>query len=134
MKSVHRTASGRKSKELREEARTWKGEARTIRASAPELEPAARLREEEARRLEGEALVALEQAKLEAVTVYLGHVEKTTAKGTKTYRYYFASWRVGDKVVNKYIGSPRKMTREEATAKARDLKARDLGLRPEGEK
>ncbi len=87
MKSIHRTASGRKAKELREEARTWKGEARKIRASAPELEPAARLREEEARRLEGEALEALERARLEAVTVYLGPVEKTTAKGTKTYRY-----------------------------------------------
>jgi len=36
---------------------------------------------------------------------------------------------VGDKVVNRYIGSPRKMTLREATAKARDLKARDLGLR-----
>ncbi len=133
MKSIHRTASGRKAKELREEARTWKGEARKIRASAPELEPAARQREEEARRLEGEALEALERARLEAVTVYLGDVEKTTAKGTKTYRYYFASWKVGGKVKNVYIGSPRKMTLEEATAKARALKARDLGLRPEGE-
>ena len=128
MKNIHRTASGRKSKELREEARTWKGEARKIRASAPELEPAARLREEEARRLEGEALVALERAKLEAVTGDRCGVKKTTAKGTKTYRYYFASWRVGDKVVNKYIGSPRKMTIVEATAKARELKRRDLHL------
>jgi len=97
------------------------------------LEPAARLREEEAQRLEGEALEALKEARLEAVTIYLGDVEKTTAKGTKTYRYYFASWKVGDRVVNKYIGSPRKMTPEEATAKARELKRQDLGLRPEGE-
>jgi hypothetical protein len=36
---------------------------------------------------------------------------------------------VGDKVVNKYIGSPRKMTREAATAKARKMKAGALGLR-----
>ncbi|HNR59171.1 MAG TPA: hypothetical protein PKJ51_12010, partial [Methanothrix sp.] len=79
--------------------------------------------------LSSEELEALERARLEAVTVYLGDVEKTTAKGTKTYRYYFAAWRVGDKVVNRYIGSPRKMTLREATAKARDLKARDLGLR-----
>jgi predicted PP-loop superfamily ATPase len=128
MKNIHRTASGRKSKELRAEARTWREKAQNIRDAAPELEPAARLREEEARRLEGEALVALERAKLEAVTVYLGGVKKTTAKGTKTYRYYFASWRVGDKVVNKYIGSPRKMTIVEATAKARELKRRDLHL------
>jgi hypothetical protein len=36
-------------------------------------------------------------------------VEKITAKGPKTYEYYFASWKMGDKVVNKYIGAPRKM-------------------------
>ncbi|MDD2638185.1 MAG: hypothetical protein PHO60_04350, partial [Methanothrix sp.] len=47
----------------------------------------------------------------------------------ETYEYYFVSWKVGDKVVNKYIGSPRKMTREAATAKARKMKAGALGLR-----
>jgi len=109
--------------------RTWKGEARKIRATIPELEPAAREREMEAERLEAAATEELAgPARLEALTVYLGEVEKITAKGPKTYEYYFASWKVGDKVVNKYIGSPRMMTREEATAKARDLKARSLGL------
>jgi len=129
MKSIHRTTSGRKAKELREEARTWKGEARKIRAAAPELEPAAREREMEAERLEAAALEALEEARREAGSVFLGDVVKTTAKGEKKYRYYFASWKVGGKVKNVYIGSPRKMTLEEATAKARALKARDLGLR-----
>ena len=129
MKSIHRTTSGRKAKELREEARARRSEARNIRAAAPELEPAAREREREAERLEEEALDALEEARLEAVTVYLGDVVKTTTKGEKRYRYYFASWKVGDKVVNKYIGSPRKMTLEAATAKAREMKRRDLGLR-----
>ena len=128
MKSIHRTTSGRKAKDLREEARTWKDKARKIRAAAPELEPAAREREKEAERLEGEALKALEEARLEAVTVYLGDVVKTTAKGEKKYRYYFASWKVGGKVKNVYIGSPRKMTLEEATAKAQELKRRDLRL------
>jgi len=128
MKSIHRTASGRKAKELREEARTWRVEARRIRAADPKLEPAAREREREAKRLEALAEEALERARLEAVTVYLGDVVKTTAKGEKKCRYYFASWKVGGKVVNKYIGSPRKMTREAATAKARKLKAEALGL------
>ncbi|MDD3566213.1 MAG: hypothetical protein PHN90_11160 [Methanothrix sp.] len=126
MKSIHRTTSGRKAKELREEARDRRREARNIRAAAPELAPAAREREMEAERLEGEALEALEEARLEAVSVYLGDVVKTTAKGEKKYRYYFASWKVGDKVVNKYIGSPRKMTMEEATAKACEMKRRSL--------
>jgi hypothetical protein len=129
MKSIHRTTSGRKAKELREEARDRRREARNIRAATPELDPAAREREREAERLEGEALEALEEARLEAVTVYLGDVVKTTAKGEKKYRYYFASWKVGGKVKNVYIGSPRKMSLEEATAKARELKRRDLGLR-----
>ena len=62
------------------------------------------------------------------MTVYFGPVEKITAKGPKTYEYYFTSWKGGDKVVNKYIGSLRKMTREVATAKARKLKAEALGL------
>jgi len=128
MKSIHRTASGRKAKELRKEARTWKDEARKIRATIPELEPAAREREMEAERLEGEALGALEEARLEAVTVYLGDVVKIAAKGEKKYRYYFASWKVGGKVKNVYIGSPRKMTLEAATTKARELKRRDLRL------
>jgi hypothetical protein len=62
------------------------------------------------------------------LTIYLGPVEKITLKGPKIYEYYFASWREGDRVANKYIGSPRKMTREAATAKARKLKAEALGL------
>jgi len=80
------------------------------------------------RKLEERAGELWNAARLEALTVYLGPVEKITAKGPKTYEYYFASWKMGDKVVNKYIGSPRKMTREAATAKARKLKAEALGL------
>ena len=80
------------------------------------------------RKLEERAGELWDAARLEALTVYLGPVEKITAKGPKTYEYYFASWKMGGKVVNKYIGSPRKMTLEEATAKARELKRRDLHL------
>jgi hypothetical protein len=76
--------------------------------------------------LGGEAEYMWDAARLEALTVYLGPVEKITANGPKTYEYYFASWKMGDKVVNKYIGSPRKMTREAATAKARKLKAEGI--------
>jgi hypothetical protein len=46
-------------------------------------------------RLEGEAGYLWNAARLEAVTVYLGPVEKITAKGPKTYEYYFASWKDG---------------------------------------
>ena len=62
------------------------------------------------------------------MTVYLDPVEKIAAKGPRTYEYYFASWKMGSRVVNKYIGTPRKMTREAAMAEARKLKAEALGL------
>ena len=58
----------------------------------------------------------------------LGPVEKIIAKGPKTHQYYFASWKMRDKVANKYIGPPRMMTREAATAKARKLKAEALAV------
>ncbi|MCK9520971.1 MAG: hypothetical protein M0R74_18400 [Dehalococcoidia bacterium] len=127
-KIVYETTSGEKIKALREEARRLRGEAAKLRAIRG-LEPAAREREAEVARLEAEAEDLWDAARLEALTVYLGQVEKITAKGPKTYEYYFASWKMGDKVVNKYIGSPRKMTREAATAKARKLKAEALGVR-----
>jgi hypothetical protein len=135
MKSIHKTTSGRKAKELREEARELRRQAQSLRDMpnrpvAAMMEGKARESEDEARRLEEEALEAMEAARLEAVTVYLGEVvKKTTAKGEKRYQYYFASWKAGGKVKNVYIGSPRKMSQEEATAKARELKRRDLGLR-----
>jgi len=122
MKSIHKTPSGRRAKRLREEAKTWRDEARKIRAATPKLAPAAVEREKEAERLEEKSVELMREARLEAVTVHLGDV----VKGEKRYRYYFASWKVGDRVVNKYIGSPRKMTLEEATAKAREMKRRDL--------
>jgi len=125
---VYETTSGEKIKALREESRKLRDEAAKLRQLRG-LEPAAREREAEAVRLEGEAEDLWNTARLEALTVYLGPVEKITAKGPKTYEYYFASWKDGDKVVNKYIGSPRKMSREAATERARKLKAEALGVR-----
>lgn len=57
--------------------------------------------------------------------VYLGPEEEIIAKGPKTYDYYFASWKMRGKGVNKYIGSPRRINREAATAKARKLKEKN---------
>ena len=126
-KIIYETTSGEEIKALREEARKLRDEAAKLRQFRG-MEPAAREREAEAARLEGEAEDLWSAARLEALTVYLGPVEKITAKGPKTYEYYFASWKMGDKVVNKYIGSPRKMTQKAATEKARQLKAEALGL------
>lgn len=54
---------------------------------------------------------------------------KTVRKGeTKTYSYWYASWRVDTKVRNVYVGSVNKMSQKEALNKARKLKAKDLGI------
>ena len=126
-KIIYETESWEEITALREEARKLRDEAAKLRGVRG-MEAGAREREAEAARLEERAGELWDAARLEALTVYLGPVEKITAKGPKTYEYYFASWKMGDKVVNKYIGSPRKMTREAATEKARKLKAEALGL------
>ncbi|MDD3566136.1 MAG: hypothetical protein PHN90_10765 [Methanothrix sp.] len=126
-KIVYETTSGEEITSLREEARKLREEAAKLRGVRG-MEAGARERVAEAAKLEDEAEDLWNAARLEALTVYLGQVEKITAKGPKTYEYYFASWKMGGKVKNVYIGSPRKMTREAATAKARKLKAEALGL------
>lgn len=51
-------------------------------------------------------------------------------KGDKTYHYWMASWREGDKVRNVHLGSCRKVDREAALQKARALKAEALAIKP----
>jgi hypothetical protein len=55
-------------------------------------------------------------------------MEKT--KGDKTYTYWMASWREGDKVHNVHLGSCKKMSQVEATEKARAMKAKALRIGP----
>ena len=53
--------------------------------------------------------------------------KKRTRKGYKTYTYWIASWREGDKVRNVHLGSSRKIDAEAAKQKAQKLKAEALG-------
>lgn len=53
-------------------------------------------------------------------------MEKT--KGKKTYTYWMASWREGDKVRNVHLGSCKKLSQSDALQKARTMKAKALGL------
>ncbi len=64
------------------------------------------------------------QARVENLTVYCVKMEKIIRKkgDKKTYTYWYASWRVGRKVKNVYLGSTRKMDHDEALTKARKLK------------
>jgi hypothetical protein len=82
--------------------------------------------------LRGKQTNALEEAKelkplarLEDLSVY--KVEKKGKKG-KTNEYWHATWRHGHEVCNVYLGSCKKLAREQALQKARKMKAEDLGI------
>lgn len=82
------------------------------------------IRRKEAKR-ELEELEASGRARLEDLHIFT--VEKETQKG-KRNEYWHASWRLGDKVQNVYLGSCRRMNAQDAREKARKLKAKDLGI------
>src|SRR5271157_988022 len=69
------------------------------------------------------------QARLEDLHLWEMEKTKESKKGAKKYTYWMASWREGDGVRNFHLGSCKKMSRAEATQKARKLKAKSLGLR-----
>ena len=76
-------------------------------------------------KMELEELEASGRARLEDLHIF--KVEKETRKG-KRNEYWHASWRLGEKVQNVYLGSCRKMDAQDAREKARRLKAQDLGI------
>jgi len=69
------------------------------------------------------------QARLEDLTVWQMKKVKQTRKGSKTYTYWMASWREGNKTRNVHLGSCKKMDAAEARRKAREMKAEALGMR-----
>lgn len=90
-----------------------------------------------ARELEGKAdeLKAVAEdlkgtARLEDLHLWQMEKVKSTKKGSKTYHYWMASWREGDKVRNVHLGSCKKLDAEAALQKARALKAEALAIKP----
>ena len=123
---MHKTAAGERRKALKRDAQGLARDAKNLQKVAKHL-PAARL---EAQRLQGEADVALVeaealklQAKLEDLTVWDMKKVNQSRKGSKTYMYWMASWREGDRTRNIHLGSARKMDAEAALQKARKMKA-----------
>jgi hypothetical protein len=53
---------------------------------------------------------------------------KESNKGSRTYTYWMASWREGDKTRNFHLGSTRKTDAKAARQKARERKAKALGM------
>ena len=107
---MHTTESSKKIQHLKTEAKKFEKMARIARQAAPIVAGA-----------ETQA-----QARLEDLSVY--RVEKKGKKG-KTNEYWHATWRHGQKVCNFYLGSCKKLAREQALQKAMKLKAEDLGIR-----
>jgi hypothetical protein len=68
------------------------------------------------------------RARICNLSVYSVGVKRRTSKNGKfrIYDYWYASWRVEKKVRNVYLGSTEQMSHDEALAKARVLKAKDL--------
>ncbi|MGB4295736.1 MAG: hypothetical protein WBJ16_08885 [Smithellaceae bacterium] len=88
-----------------------------------------------ARELEGKAdeLKAVAEdlkgtARLEDLHLWQMEKVKSTKKGSKTYHYWMASWREGDKVRNVHLGSCKKLDAEAALQKARKMKAKAIGI------
>ena len=128
---MHKTSAGEKRKALKAEALELERDARAAMKAAEILPDARR----EARRMEGRAdelkaeAEALEgAARLEDLTLWQMEKAKTTKKRSKTYLYWMASWREGDKVRNVHLGSCTKVDREAAMQKARKMKAKALGI------
>lgn len=123
---MHKTEAGEKAKTLKKEARELARDATAAMKAAKTFPEAG----EKARELEGQADKALAEsealkpvARLEDTNVWVMEKVKTTKKGIRSYRYWMANWREGEKVRNVHLGSCGKMDEETARQKARELKA-----------
>ncbi|MFZ3148640.1 MAG: hypothetical protein WA137_06320 [Methanothrix sp.] len=69
------------------------------------------------------------KARLEDLSIWVMEKTYPCRNGRKsTNQYWMASWREGRKVRNVHLGSCKKVSAEEARAKAHELKAQALGI------
>ena len=66
--------------------------------------------------------------RVECTDVWIMEKERGTKKGIKKYQYYILSFRVNGKVKNVHIGSVKKLTKEEAINKAKEIKSKLLSI------
>ena len=105
-------------------AKTQKEAAATMRAARVTV---MNLQSMAAKKLSRAQAMRLE-ARLEDLQVWEQKKVKQSKNGPKSYTYYMASWREGKKIRNVYLGSSRKMSRDDALVLARRLKMETLGL------
>ena len=128
---MHKTAAGEKRKALKTEALEQERDARAAMKAAEILSDARGKALEMVSRadeLKAEAEALKGAARLEDLTLWQMEKAKTTKKGSKTYFYWMASWRVDGKVRNVHIGSCKKVDRETALQKARKMKTEAIGV------
>jgi hypothetical protein len=123
---VHSTTAGERIKALKAEVRQAEQEIKAARRLARAGRDVKALQEDLENfrdNAQAEAMALKDKARLEDLRVY--QVEKTTKKGSRCL-YWHASWRVGQKVKNVYLGNCSKLDAEAARETARTLKAQDL--------
>lgn len=116
---------------MKREARELASKAKTMKKAAgitPIVKPKARELQVKADKAQAQAEALKREARLEDLSIWEQKKIKESKKGTKTYSYYMASWREGEKVRNVYLGSSQKLGREQAQEKARAMKREALGL------
>lgn len=128
---MHKTEAGEKAKALKKEGQELASRAKAQKEAAAIMRAAkvtvTNLQALADKRLSQAQALKLE-ARLEDLQVWEQKKVKDTKKGVKTYTYFMASWREGEKLRNVYLGSSQRMSREEAQEKARALKREALGL------
>ena len=128
---MHKTEAGERAKALLQEAQDLARRATAQKEAAATMRAArvtvVNLQSMAAKKLSQAQAQRLE-ARLEDLQVWEQKKVKDTKKGAKAYTYYLASWRVGGKLRNVYLGSSQRMSREEALERARALKREALGL------
>jgi hypothetical protein len=130
---MHKTEAGERRKALKRESRLLARDAKVLQKAAktlPEARQEASKLQEEANRARAEAEVLKLQARLEDLKVWEMEKTKSTKKGSRTYAYWMASWREGEKVRNVHLGSTRKTDVGAALQKARTMKTEALGIKP----
>jgi hypothetical protein len=129
---MHQTPSGEKRKALRKEAQELAMQSRAAMKAAGVLSqarPKARELQEEADRLRAEAAALKDRARLEDLSIWTMEKIKSTKKGSRTYYYWMATWREGNRTRNVHLGSCARMDAEAALQKARAAKAEALGIK-----
>jgi len=125
---VHDTPARRKGRELKAEARDLERDAATL-TGIRETEELGAIKTSRAMELKKAAKDLDQSARREDITVRQNPINRATKKGERRIYYrWVCSWQEGDKTVNQYLGSCKKMSEAEALRKARKLKGEAFGI------